>query len=272
MCALSLEVHRMSRYRPRVPARPALLTLSLLAPVLAVAETEFTVNGVEVDRAVVDIYAETRLQKPAAQVSSEERQAAIDELTDIYLLTTQSRAKELADDPKVKAQLELQTRGTLAQAAATDFLQRNQATDEEILAEYGRQIELAPKQQYKASHILVETQAAANDLIAKLGEGADFAELAKTNSTGPSAPEGGSLPWFSPEQMVPPFSAAVETLKDGEFTKAPVQTQFGWHVILREDSRPAEPPTLDSVRDVIKQQIEQRKLQEYLTQLRELNS
>ena len=72
--------------------------------------------------------------------------------------------------------------------------------------------------------------------------------------------------------MVKPFSDAVALLEDGEYTKTPVQTQFGWHVILREDSRDAEPPTLESVRDVIKQRVEQRKLQEYLEQLRALES
>ena len=71
--------------------------------------------------------------------------------------------------------------------------------------------------------------------------------------------------------MVAPFSDAVAAMDDGDYTKAPVQTQFGWHVIMREDSRAAEAPTLDGVRDVIKQQIEQRKLQDYLTDLRELN-
>jgi peptidyl-prolyl cis-trans isomerase C len=71
--------------------------------------------------------------------------------------------------------------------------------------------------------------------------------------------------------MVKPFADAVAALENGSYTKRPVQTQFGWHVILREDSRDAEPPTLDAVRDVIKQRVEQRKLQLYLEQLRELN-
>jgi peptidyl-prolyl cis-trans isomerase C len=256
------------------PVRAGLTALVVLgaAPLTqpALAETAFTVNGVDVDSAVVDAYVESRLQKPAGQVTAEERSAVVNELQDIYLLTTQARAKELADTPRVRAQIELQSRGILAQAAANDFIARNQATEEEILAEYGRQIEMAPPLQYKASHILVETQSAANDLIGELDDGADFAELAKEHSTGPSGPNGGDLGWFSPNQMVAPFSAAVEALEDGAYTSDPVQTQFGWHVIKRVESREAEPPTLDSVRDVIKQQIEQRKLQEYLGQLREL--
>lgn len=242
-----------------------------LATAGAIAETEMTVNDVAIDSAVVDIYVETRTQRPADQASPTERQQALDELRDIYLLTTQSRTQELMDTPRVKAQLELQRRGLLAQVAANDFLQRNQATDEEIQAEYASQTELAPEQQYKARHILVESQGTATDLIRQLDEGANFEELAKAESTGPSGPNGGDLGWFSSNQMVKPFSDAVAELEDGAYTSAPVQTQFGWHVILREDSRDAEPPPLDSVRDVIKQRIEQRKLQQYLEQLRELD-
>ncbi len=261
------------KQRTRLRRAGALVALAgSLAASGAIAETEMTVNGVDVDSAVVDIYVETRTQRPAAQASPTERQQALDELRDIYLLTTQSRAQELMDTPRVKAQLELQRRGLLAQVAANDFLQRNQATDEDIQAEYVSQIEMAPEQQYKARHILVESQGTANDLIRKLDEGANFEELAKAESTGPSGPNGGDLGWFSSNQMVKPFSDAVAGLKDGTYTKAPVQTQFGWHVILREDSRDAEPPTLESVRDVIKQRVEQRKLQQYLEQLRELDS
>lgn len=246
--------------------------LALLATTThAVAETEVTINGVDVDSAVVDIYIESRTQKPATEANPTDRAAWIEELTDIYLLTTQARIEELAQSMEVKAQLELQRRGLLAQVAAGDFLSRNQASDEEILAEYASQIEEAPTLQFKARHILVETQSAAIGLIGRLNDGADFEELAKSSSTGPSGPNGGDLGWFAPNQMVKPFSDTVAALENGSYTKTPIQTQFGWHVILREDSRDAEPPTLESVRDVIKQRVEQRKLQEYLVQLRELN-
>ena len=127
---------------------------------------------------------------------------------------------------------------------------------------------MSPTEQFKARHILVETQAAATDLIAQLDDGADFAELAQANSTGPTGPNGGDLGWFSPDQMVKEFSDAVAAMSDGAHTSEPVQTQFGWHVILREESRANQPPTLDSVRDVLKQGVEQTKLQEYLEQLR----
>lgn len=234
----------------------------------ATAEPVFSVNGVAVDSSVVDMYLESRIQRPADQASAEERAVVQQELTDIYLLTTQPSAEALADDVRIKAQIELQSRAVLAQAVATDFVAANPASEEEILAAYEEQMSNAPEQQFKARHILVATQAAAVDLIKQLDDGADFGELAKTNSTGPTGPNGGDLGWFSPDQMVGEFSTAVGALEDGAYTPEPVQTQFGWHVILREDSRDNQPPTLESVRDALKQRIEQTKFSAYLETLR----
>lgn len=242
--------------------------MGLLATGPIWAQSVETVNGVQVSSDVFNMYLESRIQKPATEATPTERTRYLDELKDIYLLTTQPRAKELAETPRNKAMIELQTRGILAQAVAADFIDNNSATDTEIQAAYKEQIALAPPQEFQASHILVETQSEANSIVAELEGGADFAQLAKTKSTGPSGPNGGDLGWFSPNQMVAPFSQAVAALEDGAFSKTPVQTQFGWHVILRVDSREATPPTLESVRDVIKQRVEQQKLQDYLEGLR----
>jgi len=235
---------------------------------VAQAETALTVNGIDIDSSVVDVYIQSRTQKPANQLTREERDSLIAEISDVYLLTSQPGVEDLMSDARVQAQLEVQKRGLMAQVVVTDFMIRNQATDEEILSEYAKQIEFAPSSDFKARHILVESQSAAIDIVSQLDSGADFIELAKSSSTGPSGPNGGDLGWFSPNQMVKEFSDAVAELENGGYTKTPVQTQFGWHVILREDSRASEPPTLDSVREPIKQRIEQEKLQDYLTELR----
>jgi peptidyl-prolyl cis-trans isomerase C len=235
----------------------------------ASAESIRTVNGVDIDSDVYDFYLETRYGKPAANATAQEKSTGMQELVDLYLLTTQSRAIELAKEPRTKAQLEIQRRGLLAQVMAADYMTANEATEEEIVEAYQQQVKLAPTSQFKARHILVETQASAQEVISSLDGGANFIELAKEKSTGPSGPNGGDLGWFSPEQMVKPFSDAVAALENGSYSKAPVQTQFGWHVILREDSRANEPPTLESVRDVIKQRVAQEKLQDYLRGLRE---
>lgn len=233
------------------------------------AETIKTVNGTPIDSTVLDVYMENRVNKPLEQVTPEEREALVAELTDIYLLSTQESAKDLENDPKVAAQLELQKRGVLAQAAAEQFLAQNQPTEAEIQAEYESQVKLAPTQQFKARHILVETQAAAQEVITQLEGGADFQELSKEKSTGPAGANGGDLGWFSPNQMVKPFADAVAKLEDGAYTKEPVQTEFGWHVILREDSRTMEPPTLASVREVLTQSVQQKKFQAHLDELRQ---
>jgi peptidyl-prolyl cis-trans isomerase C len=261
-----------TRFRSRkfgtCPALVATAILTFAAMPGANAETVATINGVDIDSSFVDLYLESKTQRPASEAKASDRETALRELIDIYLLATQPSAAEVTRDPRVKAQLELQERGAIAQAVVREFLDNHQATDEEIAAEYASQSKLMPPKQFKARHILVESQAAAQGLIAELRDGADFAELAKAKSTD-SAESGGDLGWFSPDRMAPPFAEAVAALEDGEFTLEPVQTQYGWHVILREDSRDNEPPPLDSVRDVIKQRVEQAKLQDYLQGLRE---
>ena len=223
---------------------------------------------VEIDPNVFNMFLESMTRQPASQATADQVTQARDQLTDIYLLSDLPRAQELKEGARLKAQIELQTRAMLAQAVATDFLANNQATDEEMRAIYTEQTASAGGKEFKARHILVETQGEAADIITQLEGGADFEELAKEKSTGPSGPSGGDLGWFPPDQMVAEFSQAVQALGDGEFSKDPVQTQFGWHVILREQSRDAVPPPFESVREVLKQQVEAQKLQAYLESLR----
>lgn len=254
--------------RARIAAFATAGVLSIVISMAVNAEPVKTVNGTDIDSAVLDVYIQNRVNKPMEQVTAEEREAMIGELTDIYLLSTQDSAADLEDDPQVAAQIELQKRGVLAQAVASQFFAENEVSEEEVMAEYSAQVKLAPPLQYKARHILVPTQGAAADVISELDGGADFQELAKEKSTGPSAPSGGDLGWFAPNQMVAEFSDSVAALEDGAYTKEPVQTEFGWHVILREESRESEPPPLDSVRDAITQNVQQKKFQEHLDSLR----
>lgn len=224
--------------------------------------------GVSINPDVFNMYLESRIQKPASQATAQEAALVRGELTDIYLLSEDTRAKALKEDPQIKAQLELQSRAILAQAVATDFVANNAATEDEMQMLYAEQTAGAAPLEYKARHILVETQGEAIALISELEGGSDFAELAKAKSTGPSGPSGGDLGWFPREQMVSEFSEAVVALGDGQFTKIPVQTQFGWHVILREDSRESPPPPYESVKEVLKQQVEQQKLRDFIAGLR----
>jgi peptidyl-prolyl cis-trans isomerase C len=225
-------------------------------------------GNIEIDPNVFNMFLESMTRQPAGQATAEQIQQARNQLVDIYLLSDQPRAQELMEEPRLKSQIELQTRAMLAQAVATDFMTRNQATDEELRALYDQQLDADPGLEFKARHILVETQGEAVDIITQLDGGADFADIAKEKSTGPSGPSGGDLGWFPPDRMVSEFSNAVQALKDGEYSKEPVQTQFGWHVILREESRESVPPPFESVRDALKQQVEGQKLQDYIESLR----
>ena len=233
------------------------------------SETIKTVNNTEIDSLVLDIYIESRVQQPSNQITAEQRLIFLNELSDIYLLSTQENAKKLNNNPQIQAQIELQNRMLLAQSMANEYYSSINLSEEEILIEYNNAIKNVPTKEYKAKHILLETQGEAISIIEKLEQGEKFEELAKNHSIGPSASDGGSLGnWFSPNQMVKPFSDAVASLNDGAYSKNPVQTEFGWHVILREESRNANPPTIDSVRNEIQQKIMQDKFQNYLNQIR----
>ncbi|MFN3145005.1 MAG: peptidylprolyl isomerase [Paracoccaceae bacterium] len=131
-------------------------------------------------------------------------------------------------------------------------------TDEALQAAYDAAIaDMGAVMEFNASHILVETEEKAAELIAELAGGADFAELAKAHSTGPTGPNGGNLNWFEPEMMVAPFAEAVRALEVGAVSAAPVQTQFGWHVIKLNDTREKPAPSLDELRGQLSETLQQ---------------
>jgi len=120
--------------------------------------------------------------------------------------------------------------------------------------------------EFNASHILVASEDEAKAIAEDIRAGADFAETAKAKSTGPSGPNGGELGWFGPGQMVAPFEAAVEVLEVGQVSD-PVQTQFGWHVIILNDTRKQQPPALEEVRPQIEAEVQRAVLEAELARL-----
>ncbi len=245
----------------------ALATMGTFSISQATAETIFSMNGVDVDSSVVDLYFNSRLGGAGATATPEQRVALMTELRNIYVLATDPSSAKYLDDPEVAAQIELQKQSIIFQTAANAFYADVEVSDEQMQAEYQSQLALYPPLDYKARHILVETQGAATEIISQLNNGGNFEELAKEKSTGPTGPNGGDLDWFSPTQMVPEFSRAVAALEDGQFTNEPIQTQFGWHVILREDSRESTPPPFDSTTEEIRQKISNDMFQAHLDEL-----
>lgn len=132
-------------------------------------------------------------------------------------------------------------------------------------AEYGT---VEPTVEYNAAHILLEGEEDAQNMLTELEEGADFAELAAEHSIGPSGPNGGALGWFTEGMMVPAFEAAVLELEAGEVS-SPVQTQFGWHIVLLNDTREQAAPTLDEVRAELEESIRRARVDARLEELTE---
>ena len=152
-------------------------------------------------------------------------------------------------------------------AMLLDQIGMAELSEEEVQAEYDAQFGSAgPITEYNASHILVETEEEAQALIAELAEGADFAELAQERSTGPSGPNGGQLGWFTAGMMVPSFEEAVFALEVGEVS-APVETQFGWHVIVLNETREQEPPGLEQVRAELEDGLRRARVDAAITEL-----
>ena len=164
--------------------------------------------------------------------------------------------------------LENERRAFLA-ATLLDSVGNAPVSDEDLQAEYDAVYGSAgPVTEYNASHILLESEEDAQAVIAELAEGADFAELAQERSVGPSGPNGGQLGWFTAGMMVPDFEQAVFALEVGEVS-APVQTQFGWHVVVLNDTREQEPPGLDQVRAELEEGLRRARVDAALQELTE---
>jgi peptidyl-prolyl cis-trans isomerase C len=235
------------------------------APTVSKEDAVASVNGVYISKKTLETLEKEIAERSQGQSFPKEQ--LLEELIQRELLIQQALEKHLDKSPDVVERLETVKNSLLSQAALQDYLKANPVTDEEIKAEYDAKM-ANMGEEYKASHILVKTEDEAKAIIADLEKGADFKELAKKHSIDPMGSEGGDLGWFSADRMVPPFSAAVAALENGKFSKEPVQTQFGWHVILREDSRALTPPPLDAVKEQIRPMLQRKKAQTMLENLR----
>lgn len=193
----------------------------------------------------------------------------LNELVNHFMVANSEDGQALAKDPDVVAALEVARARLLAQTFVRAQIEANPVEAPELQALYDERYASDGGVEYKARHILLEDKAAAEAVIAELDDGADFAELAKTRSTGPSGSAGGDLGWFEPDQMVAPFADATSNLENGRYSKTPVETQFGWHVILREDSRPVSPPAFEEVEDELTRLLHQQRVAAAITRIRE---
>ncbi len=220
-----------------------------------------TVNGIPVSEQLVDTMLKQRTNL-GREAGAEARKAFIDRLAMQLVITQEAVKKGLDKAPEVSSQLELTRQSVLVDAFVKDYVKNNPVSDEMLKAEYEKYKAQASGTQYKARHILVEKEAEAKDIIARLKKNPTaFDALAKERSKDPgSKDKGGDLGWFDPRGMVPEFGAAVAKLAKGKFTEEPVKSQFGYHVILLEDSRPQLVQPFEQLKPALTQQVQQQNL------------
>jgi peptidyl-prolyl cis-trans isomerase C len=163
--------------------------------------------------------------------------------------------------------LELSRLQLLGQALGEHYLKDKKPNDAEVHADYEAYVAAAPKLEYHARHILVATEPFAEKLVQRLEHGEKFEDLAKAESMDPSKSNGGDLSWIRPEQVPPEFMKAVAALKPGEYSKTPVQTPFGWHIVQLVETRPLAPQSFDDRKQRIEQELERKKFKDYVDEL-----
>ncbi len=226
------------------------------------------VNGTELHKS--DLEAMQKMLPPQYRQAPIEQiyPALLDQLVSTTLFIQEGRKDKLADDPEVKQKL-AQLTDTVIQNVYVERIIKSASTDEKLHQRYDANIKAAPPQeQVDARHILVKTEEEAKAIIAQLDKGADFAKLAKEKSLDSSKDNGGDLGFFSREEMVPAFSEAAFNLKKGEYTKTPVHSDYGWHIIKLEDRRDAAPPSFDESKEQLTNEVAREAIGEKLKELR----
>jgi len=255
----------------------AALAFALVASPIALAAQE---GGAAEDRVVARVNGEEIRQSDVAamartlppQYQSQLMQIypmLVQRLIDFNLAGKAGRAAGLASDDKVKTFVAMAEE----QAIREVYLEREiEARVTDAMVQEAYQAHLAanpPAEEHHARHILLKTEEEAREVIALLDGGADFVELAKERSTGPSGPKGGDLGYFTADQMVPEFSQAAAALEPGQHSAEPAKTQFGWHVIKVEDRRTSAPAPLEEIEDQLREGLARETLEVVLKGLRD---
>ncbi|MBN2871283.1 MAG: peptidylprolyl isomerase [Halothiobacillaceae bacterium] len=194
----------------------------------------------------------------------------VSRMVELRLLADQARKDGIADDTATQARIQNAIDNQLANAYLTQYLANLEIDESELQKAYEKMIQdMGGEQQHRAAHILVDDEETARELLDKLGNGADFAALAREYSTDTGSGEnGGDLGWFSLDQMVEPFANAVAELEPGELTQNPVKSQFGWHIIKLEGVRESPPPTFEQLRPQLEENLRREAINREIEELR----
>ncbi len=226
------------------------------------------VNSDKITQEEVDAQLQGVPAELIEQQGEELKARVLNNLVEQSLLIQAAKKEGIEADASFKEQMD-EVRKQLLTRMVLQKKVDQAASDDALMALYDLEKEKYAQPQLKARHILVKTEDEAKSLIKKLEGGADFAKLATENSTGPTKDRGGDLGWFRPADMVPEFSNAVKEMTKGEFGKTPIQTQFGWHVVMLEDTKAPEAPTFDELKPILKQRVTQVTIEGYLNELRQ---
>lgn len=258
----------MSKYAHALAAGAVLLALAMpfSGPARADDAVSATVNGEKIYKKDVMKAIEKLPIKGAKE--EEVYPLVVDQVVNDKLLDDAVKAAKVEQTEEYKTRLDV-IEAQLAKQIYLENAVKDKISDKAVKAEYAKfKKENSGKEEAHARHILVPSEEEAKQVIKELDGGAKFAELAAKRSSGPAAANGGDLGWFTKEDMLPEFSNVAFKLKKGEYTKTPVKTQFGWHVIKMEDKRERKVPDLEQVEMPIRNKLGQDALQELITELR----
>ncbi|HHH39434.1 MAG TPA: hypothetical protein ENK50_07660 [Sedimenticola sp.] len=229
-----------------------------------------TVNGRVVSRELFSAYYQLKRRTGPVDISQPAQQLALlNELVNYLLLEQDALERGLDRRPAVAAQLEVARSELLAGAAISDFLERNKPTEQALKAAYAERFKGKPLSEYRVRHILLDSREAAEKAIDRLESGESFSGLARQLSQDTSAANGGELGWLSSGQMDPAIQSALPKMKTGTFTREPVKSGFGWHVLLLEEKRDIPQPSYAEMRETLRQEWQKKQLTVYIRKLRE---
>ena len=249
---------------------PTRLAVSLIAAAIALpafAQNVATVNGTAIPQSRADLLV-TEQKSQGAPDSEQLRAAVKEELIRREVLSQEARKKSLDKSAAVQAQMDMARQAVLIRAYLQDFVKAHPVSDADVKAEYDKIKSQLGDKEYKARHILVEKEDEAKAIIAKLDKGEKIDDLAKQSKDPGSKDKGGDLGWANPASFVKPFADALSKLEKGKYTTTPVKTDFGYHVIKLEDTRPLKAPAFDEVKGQLKQRLEQQRVEKHIAELR----
>ena len=241
------------------------VSLSLTA--VAADKTLVKVNGVAIPQSMADIFMAEQMAKGAPD-SPELRNAVREELIRRELLAQQAKKAGLEKKPDLIAQADAAKQAIFIRAYVQDYVQKRPIKDEQLKAEYEKIKTQIGNTEYKARHILVKDEAEAKTIIERLKKGEKFEDLAKQSIDPGSKDNGGELGWAAPSNYVKPFADALTGLGKGKYTETPVKTDFGYHVIQQEDTRPTTFPSFDELKPRLMQQAQTQEITKMVDELR----